>query len=305
MPNPSLQQVIRDIKSLKIQGAEAVAESAVKVLKEIIHSSKPKNPKDFTKEVREAKKKLFSARPTEPYLRNSLTCAISAMKGENAREMKETLFSGVQKTLSLMKRNNEEIVRIGSKKIRRGMVVFTHCHSSTVTAVLKEAKKRGVNFSVHNTETRPRFQGRTTAKELSDAGISVTHFVDSAGRLALKGADMMLIGADAITSEGRVINKIGSELFAEIAQKYDIPVYVCTNSWKFDPETIFGFTEEIEERSPAEVWKNPPKRVKIDNHAFEIISPELITGVITEIGIFEPRILVTEIRRVYEWMIRK
>jgi len=305
MPNTSLQQVIRDIKSLKIQGAEAVAEAAVKALKEIIHSSKAKDSKDFAKEMNEAKKKLFSARPTEPYLRNSLNCAFNWMKGENVRELKENLFSGVQKTISLMQRNREEIVKIGSKKIRKGLVVFTHCHSSTVTAILKAAKKRGVNFTVHNTETRPRLQGRTTAKELSDAGISVTHFVDSAGRLALKGADIMLIGADAITSEGRVINKIGSELFADIAQKYDIPVYVCTNSWKFDPETIFGFTEEIEERNPAEVWKNPPKKVKIDNHAFEIISPELVTGVITELGIFEPRILVTEIRREYGWMIKK
>jgi ribose 1,5-bisphosphate isomerase len=203
-----------------------------------------------------------------------------------------------------MQNSRKLIIEMGSKKIKNGMVVFTHCHSSTVMSVLIEAKKQGKRFAVHNTETRPRLQGRKTAKELSNAGIKVRHYVDSAARLALKGADIMMIGADAITSEGRVINKIGSELFAEVAHRYDIPVYVCTNSWKFDPETVFGFTEEIEQRTAEEVWARPPKNVIIDNKAFEIIRPELIAGAITELGIYEPQILVEEIKREYPWMVK-
>jgi len=236
-------------------------------------------------------------------LRNSLACVFHDVKGTSLRELKENLFSNIQKTLSAMQNSRKRIIEIGSKKIKKGMVVFTHCHSSTVTAILIEARKQGKRFVVHNTETRPRFQGRKTAKELSDACIKVRHYVDSAARLALKKADIMLIGADAITAEGRVINKIGSELFAEVANRYDVPVYVCTNSWKLDPETVFGFTEEIEERAAAEVWEKPPKNVTVDNHAFEIIKPDLITGVITELGIYEPVILIEEIKRSYGWMI--
>lgn len=305
MPSPSLKQTVKDIRSLKIQGAEAVSREAIKALKKVLHKSKAKTPEEFISRVRNARRQLEETRPTEPYLRNSLKSVFHNARGGDLRELKENLFSRIQKTLALMGRSKKIIIEIGSKKIKNGMVVFTHCHSSTVTSILIEAKKQGKRFSVHNTETRPRLQGRKTAKELGNAGIKVRHYVDSAARLALKKSDIMLIGADAITSEGRVINKIGSELFSEVARRYDIPVYVCTNSWKFDPETVFGFTEEIEERKSSEVWKNPPKNVAIDNHAFEIISPETITGVITELGIFEPQVLVEEIKREYPWMVKK
>jgi len=299
----SFSNVIKDIKSLKIQGAEAVSEEGVKALKLVIHKSKARTTDQLVKEMRKAKNELIATRSTEPYLRNVLNSVFYEIKVANLRELKEELFSRIQKTLKIMQESRNHIVEIGSKKIKNGMIIFTHCHSSTVIAILIAAKKQGKKFEVHNTETRPKMQGRKTAEELAKAGIKVRYYVDSAARLALKKTDMMLIGADALTSEGQVINKIGSELFAEVAHGYDIPVYVCTNSWKFDPETVFGFTEEIEERPAAEVWDKAPKGVIIDNHAFEIVRPGLITGVITELGIFDSEILVEEIKRWYKWMI--
>jgi eIF-2B alpha/beta/delta-like uncharacterized protein len=199
--------------------------------------------------------------------------------------------------------DSENIIsRIGSKKIQPGDIVFTHCHSSTVTNILKEAKSERKRFKVYNTETRPLLQGRTTAKELAAAGIPVTHFVDSAVRLAMKEADLMMIGADAISSEGKVFNKIGSELFAEVAHKYDVPVYVCTDSWKFDPQSVFGFEEEIEKRPAKEVWPAAPRGVLIDNRAFEKIDPDLIAGIISELGVYKPDVFIEEVKRAYPWM---
>ncbi|MBN2112081.1 S-methyl-5-thioribose-1-phosphate isomerase [Candidatus Woesearchaeota archaeon] len=305
MPYTSFQQVVKDIKELKIQGAEAVSQEGIKSLKIVVLKSKALTVDGFLHEMEKARKELISTRPTEPYLRNSIGSVFNNWEGKTLRELKENVLSKIQQTLAWMQNSKGRVVLAGAKKIKKGMVVFTHCHSSTVVDILVEAKTQGRAFSVHNTETRPKLQGRKTAKELAAAGIKVRHYVDSAARLALKKADIMLIGADAITSEGRVINKIGSELFAEVARKYDIPVYVCTNSWKFDPKTIFGFTEEIEERAPQEVWKNPPKNVTIDNHAFEIINPDLITGVITELGIFEPQVLVEEVKKEYPWMAKQ
>jgi ribose 1,5-bisphosphate isomerase len=171
-------------------------------------------------------------------------------------------------------------------------------------AILKRAKQNKRNFEVHNTETRPLYQGRKTAKECSKMGIPVKIYVDSAARYALKKVDLMLIGADAITSEGKIINKIGSEMFAEIANKFDIPVYVCTDSWKFDAATVYGYEEEIETRRTSEVWRRQPKGIKIDNHAFEKVDTDLVTGIISELGIYKPEIFVEEIRRNYGWMLR-
>ena len=112
----------------------------------------------------------------------------------------------------------------------------------------------------------------------------------------------MIIGCDAIDSEGKCYNKIGSEMFAEIANKFDVPVYIATDSWKFDPKTIFGFNEEIEKRSRDEVWNNAPKKIKIENYAFEKIKPTLISGIISEIGIFKPQLFIEELKSKYKFM---
>jgi len=146
-------------------------------------------------------------------------------------------------------------------------------------------------------------QGKITAKQLSKEKIRVNHFVDSASRIALKKADMMIIGCDAITST-RVYNKIGSEMFAMIADKYNVPVYVASDSWKFDPEAIYGNETEIEKR-PNEIWPNAPRGVKIFNPAFEKIDPRLITAIISELGMFMKRSFIGEVKSNYDWMFKK
>jgi len=296
----SYQQIVKDIKSLKIQGATNVAKEAVKALSIFSDKYRNKRKVDFMHDINKFKKILFASRPTEPAMRNAVNYVLEDVNVEE--DVVKSIKKRVKEVGKHFKESKEMISKIGSKKIRRKMIIFTHCHSSYVTAVLKQAKARGVKFEVHNTETRPRLQGRITARELAREGIPVTHYVDSAARLALKKADLVLLGADAITTEGKIINKIGSELFAEVAKRYDIPVYVCSDSWKFDPETIFGFEEEIEERNTKEVWPNPPKGVTIDNHAFEIVDPDSVTGIISELGIYTPEIFVEQVRRAYPWI---
>ena len=209
--------------------------------------------------------------------------------------VREEVVRRIKEVIEHIDSAEREIARIGARKIRNGMVIFTHCHSSTVMKILKRAKDEGKKFSVCNTETRPLFQGRKTARELLSYGIPVEHYVDSAARLALKKADIMLIGFDAIDERGKVYNKIGSELFAEAAERIGVPVYACGDSWKYDNRPY----EKIEERGPEEVWPNAPKGIKIKNYAFEKIDPELITGIVSELGIFKPRIFIKEMKRRY------
>jgi len=82
-----------------------------------------------------------------------------------------------------------------------------------------------------------------------------------------------------------VYNKIGSQLVAETASNYHIPLYVCTDSWKFDPMSYFGFEQKIEERHKKEVWNINNKNIKISNYAFEIVNPKYIGGFFCEFGI--------------------
>jgi len=266
---------VRDIKSMKIQGAENIARAAIVAWK-----------KSTNKKY--AVRRLVAARPTEPMLRNVLKYLEK--------------FDEPDKLLEKLDMDRERIEKYGANKIKNGYVIYTHCHSSTVVSVLKRAKKERKNFEVFVTETRPFYQGRITAKELASYKIPVTLFVDSAGRYAIKRSNLMMIGCDAITSEGIIINKVGSEMFAEIANKYDVPVYVVTHSLKFDPLTFFGFDVKIEKRAEKEVWENPPRGVKIWNYVFDKVNPRLITAIISELGVLKPETFIQEVKKEYRWL---
>ena len=270
------EQICRKIRNVEIQGAENVAKAAVRAL--LIRSDE------------KSIKKLISLRPTEPCLRNAIRYAKADPK------------MLVPAVLRHFEDGDTKISEYGAKKIEDGMTVFTSCHSSNVMDVLRKAKRDGKKFEVYCTETRPLLQGRKTAKELAKLKIPVTVFVDSGARIALKDSDLYLFGADAITSECKVINKIGTEMFADIADKYDTSCYCCTDSWKYDAATVFGNREPIEIRDPKEVWPKPPPGVKIMNLAFERVKPDLITAIISELGVFPPEVFIQEVRKAYPWL---
>lgn len=280
--------IAKGIKDLTIQGAEAIAIAAVDALSQVLATTHDE------KKIRRAYDELIRLRSTEPALRNALNYLLANFKkNKNCVAAVKKHFEDSQK----------KIAEYGAKKILDGMNVFTHCHSSTVENILILAHKQGKKFTVYNTETRPKYQGRITATKLAKAGIKVVHMVDAAGRTALKKADILLYGCDSLSSEGKTINKIGTQMLAELSHKLDISVYCCTNTWKFNPETIHGFDETIEQRDAKEVWPDAPRGVTIFNPAFEIISPDIITGVITEIGIFKPETIVNRIATVYPWLV--
>ncbi len=158
--------------------------------------------------------------------------------------------------------SKERIAEIGAKRIQDNMVVFTHCHSSTVTNLLKKAKKEGKTFEVICTETRPAFQGRITAKEMVSLGVKTTFIVDSAARSFMSQVDLVIVGADALTSEGNVVNKIGTSTIAVLAHEARKPFYVVSELLKFDPATLYGDYEKIEERSPTEIWAEAPAQAE-------------------------------------------
>lgn len=252
----TLRQTIEAIKSLKIQGAQEVAEAA------LLAWAKAKNKNLATK-------LLKNVRPTEPMLFNALDAV--------------NLGISPYRLIKKFEEDRKKIVEIGANLIKNNQTIFTHCHSSTVTEILKFAKAMKKNIHVHNTETRPLFQGRKTAEELAAAGISVCFWIDSAAFQALKEADIFLIGADWISNEG-VANKIGSASFVELANFLKIPIYICAHSWKYSPKKII-----IEERNPKEVWPNAPKGIHIHNPAFEIIDFKFIKGIVCEFGILKPK----------------
>lgn len=287
-----VSSIIRDIKSLKIQGARNVAKASLEALIIVTKKSRAKTAKSFLSELSEAAEKLSVSRPTEPMMRNLLReaegFAEEQAKKRALAQLRKSIISHEESMIKRMESDSKKLARYGAELIPQDALVLTHCHSSTVTKALIAAKKMRKKFRVIAFETRPRYQGRKTAMELAEAGIDVTLSVDGGMGLYMKKADIVLVGADSITSRGDLINKIGTSTLAHIARMNDVSVYCCAELSKYSPKTMFGAREKIEERDPKEVWERPPKGVKIRNPAFEATPAKYLSGYVTEAGVIPP-----------------
>ena len=293
------------IRRLEIQGARNVAIAAIKSIEEGTKESRAKQKAVFLTELAEAKTVLFESRETEPLMRNAIRHVINAVATSDETAVNDLveLVSRVSGNfLDNLKQSKDKIASVGSKRVSDGSKILTHCHSSTVTNMLMRAKAEGKSFEVVCTESRPVFQGRITAKEMLDAGIPTTMIVDSAVRYFVNDVDLVVVGADAITSEGNVINKIGTSMVALAAKEARTPFYVAAELLKFDPATIHGDYETIEERSPQEVWKDAPSSLNIRNPAFDVTRREFIHGIISEEGIVSPDSVSELMSRKYPWI---
>ena len=286
-----IKKIITDIKSLKIQGARNVAKASVNAL--IIHAkySKAATPRAFYTEIKKLSIILAETRPTEPMMRNALDAAVKylyiELKAKQSVKMLRKKFVDRQKEyLMKVAEDKKKLLEYGAKLVPKGALVITHCHSSTVTGILKKAKNKKIK--VIACETRPRYQGRLTAKELADAGIDTTLVVDGAMNLYMKKADLVMVGADSITSRGDLINKVGTSTLAHIAKMHDVSFYSAAELSKYSTMTFYGQREKIEQRDKKEIWEKPPRKVKISNPAFDVTSAKYLNGYITEVGVIPP-----------------
>ncbi len=281
----TVKKTAESIRRLEIQGAKNIAKAAVKALKKVKET-----------EYSEAAYILTEARPTEPMLRNILNYISHKM--DEGYSLKESISFATD----LMNASEKRIIEVGKEKIFNNYRILTHCHSSTVMSILKRAWAEGKRFEVFACEARPLYQGRITARELVKAGIPVTLIVDSAARYYMNDFDLVLVGGDAFTAEGYLVNKIGTSMIALAAHEALTEFATAIELLKYDPVTGKGKPEPIEERNPKEVWEKPPKNVRIKNPAFDVTPPDYIDFVITDAGITNPFNVQQLARENYPWM---
>ncbi|NOS82957.1 MAG: s-methyl-5-thioribose-1-phosphate isomerase, partial [Nitrospira sp.] len=170
---------------------------------------------------------------------------------------------------------------------------------------IRAAWEQGKKIQVIADETRPVLQGaRLTAWELMQDKIPVTLITDNmAGSLMRQGKiQLCIVGADRIAANGDVANKIGTYSVAVLANAHGIPFYVAAPYSTIDLKTKSGEDIPIEQRNPSEVTtihgSHPvaPKGVAVYNPAFDVTPAELITGIITERGVFKPGELADQFR---------
>jgi len=179
-----------------------------------------------------------------------------------------------------------------ARLIEPGARALTHCNTGglatggqgTALGALTEAWSQGLLRHVFVDETRPLLQGsRLTAWELEAAGVPHTVVADAAAGSLLAGGEVecVLVGADRIAANGDTANKIGTYPLSVLAGRHGVPFYVVAPTSTVDLATPSGAEIPIEERDPREVTPRFPAR----NPAFDVTPAELITAIVTELGV--------------------
>ncbi|WP_327093365.1 S-methyl-5-thioribose-1-phosphate isomerase [Nocardia vinacea] len=183
----------------------------------------------------------------------------------------------------------------------RPLRVLTHCNTGrlatsafgTAIGAMRVLSERGAIENVLVDETRPLLQGaRLTAWELAEAGIPHRLTIDSAAAWAMATGqvDCVLVGADRVTANGDVANKIGTYGLAIAAHHHGIPFIVVAPESTRDPKTATGADIVVEQRATAEVTgfggvTTAPGDTEAFNPAFDVTPAELVTAVVTELGV--------------------
>jgi ribose 1,5-bisphosphate isomerase len=287
----SIEGTASSIRSMEIRGAAEIARKAAEALRKEAADYAGRDADGLWARMQNGKAILLASRPTAVSLWNGVQ---SVFKGASPdlgfEELRRTLISNAD---SFMKRSMEAvgiIGRIGSKRIRDGDKVLTHCNSKAALSVIIQAHRDGKAIDVYATESRPWRQGLQTVKDLTAAGLTPTMIVDSAARWLMKDIDVVVVGADTICSNGALINKIGTSQIALAAHEARVPFLVAAETFKFSPKTVYGELVEIEERDSAEVVKpgEVPEGTKVLNPVFDATPPEYIDAIVTEVGVVPP-----------------
>jgi len=297
------EEVAKAIKDMVIRGAPLIgivgAYGFAIGIKNLIEEGKP---------LDEAENILETLKNTRPTAVN-LFWALDRMwkkfekwkKDKNREELIKALFKEANRIDLEDYHANKSIGGYGQVLIPEKANILTHCNTGalatsgwgTALGVIRSAFEEGKDITVFVDETRPYLQGaRLTAWELEKEGIPHYLITDnSAGFLISKGViDVIVVGADRITANGDVANKIGTYTLSVLAKHHNIPFYVVAPTSTFDLETKTGADIPIEQRNEQEVktcggCNIAPENTKALNYSFDITPAENITAIITEKGL--------------------
>ncbi len=310
------RDVANSIKIMNIRGAPAIGVAASMGMALAGVEFQYMDIKTYRSYMAQAAKTITSTRPTAVNLFwavKRMQMKIEENKSKSPKEITQILINEAKLMWKEDIDTNRAIGKNGSEILEDGDTVLTHCNAGSLATVQYGTalapvrwaiEEEGKKIQVIANETRPRLQGaRLTAYELHYDKIPVKVQSDNcAGLMMMMGnIDKVIVGADRIVSDA-VFNKIGTYMVALAAKRHNIPFYVAA------PESTLSMNETredvtIEQRDGNEVanvlgkMQIVPNGVEMINYAFDITPFDLITGVITEHGIFKHRELIRRYRK--------
>ncbi|MEI8202361.1 MAG: S-methyl-5-thioribose-1-phosphate isomerase [Bacteroidota bacterium] len=293
------------ICTMKIRGAGAIGAAAAFAMAQAYLQAPVENKNEY---IAKARHEIEGTRPTAQNLFYAVARVFAAGQHSLENALSEAQAVADEDALA-----SQAIGQYGNELIRDGMGILTHCNAGwlafvdygTALSPIYTAHHQGKKLMLYVDETRPRGQGaRLTAWELQNEGVPHAIIPDNAAAYFMWTGkiQMVIVGADRITANGDVANKIGTFQKALAAKTMGIPFYVAAPTSTFDSECESGKNIPIEFRSADEVlFQTGPDLNGIQhtirvcspgsdalNPAFDVTPAEFITGIITEKGIIKP-----------------
>lgn len=161
--------------------------------------------------------------------------------------------------------------------------------SSTVADVLRALAEGKRLSQLVIPESRSIAGGRRYVEALDSLGVPILFLPDAALDYAVNQSDAVLLGAESLTRDGGLVNTIGSVIAARCAKSAGVPVYGVADLFKVGPLDA--------EEMPAPGLRTygfllaEGISAATDAPELEIVSPDLITAVLTEEGPLPPKVI--------------
>jgi methylthioribose-1-phosphate isomerase len=296
----TVDEVVEAIQTLAVRGAPAIGVAGALGLVAALLPWAHETPSAFHTRARAAAARIRSARPTAVNLPRAVDRLVAVLERCHGVETTAVLDALRREATAVLEEDRAMCQRIGewgAPLLHDGVRVVTHCNAGalatsgmgTALAPVYVATEAGRHVEVFAGETRPLLQGaRLTAWELSRAGVPVTVVPDGAVASLMRAGrvDLCIVGADRIAANGDAANKIGTYAVAVAARHHGIPFYVAAPTSTIDPEAATGADIPIEERARTEL--TAPDAAAVFNPAFDVTPAELISGIITDTGLYRP-----------------
>lgn len=294
--------IVEAIKKLRIRGAPAIGIAAAFGV--VLGALEYREASDLRSKIEKIIIELAGTRPTAVNLfwaLNRQKAVLETALTKSNTELIALLEAEAKAIAADDELINRRIGENGAALIKDGMSILTHCNAGalatgaygTALAVIRVAVEQGKRIQVFADETRPLLQGaRLTVWELMQEQIPVTLITDNMAAfvMSLGKVQAVIVGADRITANGDVANKIGTYGVAVLAKEHNIPFYVAAPLSTIDLSLKTGAEIPIEERSAEEVTSFggvpvAPAGVKVFNPAFDVTPAKYVTAIISEYGV--------------------
>lgn len=282
-----IDETIRRIEELQTQSASVVAVDAAEALRELT-DRQFRSVEEFERSLERNSRSLRQANTSHAPLYTTQRRILERVDDADADSVdaaKAALETAIEEVVDRVETTKADASKRAADMIDDGDVLLTHENSSTVMAALDRALADGKSFDLYVTESRPRYLGRRTARQLAgNDRVDVTIIVDGAAGHVLSECDRVFVGMNCLIDD-KIYNRIGTYPIATAAADQDVPFTVVAASSKFIGDS--GFTFENADRPAFEVVREPPDGFDASNPGYDTTPTRLVDAVVTEDGVMQ------------------